>query len=50
MTEPRSKCCGVKVEFSKWETTTDGKNIYYSGWICSKCRKPTEVEKKEEGT
>jgi len=43
-----SKCCGAKVEFSKWGMTTDGKNIYYSGYICLECHKPTKVEKKEE--
>lgn len=40
----KSKCHGAKVEFSKWGMTTDGENIYYSGWLCSKCKKPCETK------
>ena len=46
----KSDCCKAKAEYSKWGMTTNGKNIYYSGWICPKCDKPCKVIKlkKEE--
>jgi len=46
MSELRSKCCGAKVY-----SYTHPISVYGSieqEWRCSKCHKPTEVEKKEE--
>ena len=52
MNELRSKCCGTEVIVPYLINPNKIPLVYDPNdyrWECSKCHKPTEVEKKEEG-